>query len=587
MPHQVAHSPTLRQYPDSRSAVQVHDRRMRFSSYRGGLLAPALLAGLSAASVGLGLLANMASAAPVYTNPQTLSAANPLDAYGPQVAIDGSDRATIVWYSGNSIDSVRLAPGGKPGPLRTFSGDLGRVSTPAIAIDGSDDRATIAWRTFDKSPSDFSLYTAAIQSARLAADGKGRPARKLSKVGHAASNPDVAIDGSGRSTITWSLEGRGSVGERIQSVRLAANGTPAAVQTLSGAAQSTPQVAIDDSDRATITWAGPHSSGSYLVQSVRLARNGTPGAVQPLSGGLEPRIAIDSSNRATIVWYSSDGIDSRIESIRLAADGTPGPVQTLSEAGQVALGPQVAIDSADRATIVWYSSSSRIESVRLAADGTPGPVQTLSEFPTPDQYFFQSPQLAVDGSNRATIVWSTFDADFIDGTIQSVRLAADGTPGAVQTLSRAGQPVFEYAQVAIDSSDRPTITWSRSDGSRYRIQSVTVDQPKGSASAKGKQKQEGRKIVVKVKVKAGEDLDAKATGRVKVGSKSYKLQPQTKIVSKGRSRNLKLKPKKSKHATKIAKVLKRGKKAKARLKVKLTDAGGYTKTKELSVKLRR
>ncbi|MGB2852743.1 MAG: beta-propeller fold lactonase family protein [Solirubrobacterales bacterium] len=109
----------------------------------------------------------------------------------------------------------------------------------------------------------------------------------------------------------------------------------------------------------------------------------------------------------------------------------------------------------------------------------------------------------------------------------------------------------------------------------------------GSASAKGKQKQEGSKIFVKVKVKAKEDLTAAASGKVRVGKRSYKLKPRTKTVSSGSSKTLKLKPKKSKEAKKIVKAMKKGKKAKAKLIVKLTDEAGNKKTEKLSIRLKR
>jgi hypothetical protein len=107
----------------------------------------------------------------------------------------------------------------------------------------------------------------------------------------------------------------------------------------------------------------------------------------------------------------------------------------------------------------------------------------------------------------------------------------------------------------------------------------------GSASAKGKQKQKGKKIVVKVKVKAEEDLEAKATGKVKVNP-TYKLKPKTMQVAGASSKTMQLVPKK-KHGKKIVKAMKKGKKAKAKLTVKLTDEAGNTETEKLSVKLKR
>jgi hypothetical protein len=57
-------------------------------------------------------------------------------------------------------------------------------------------------------------------------------------------------------------------------------------------------------------------------------------------------------------------------------------------------------------------------------------------------------------------------------------------------------------------------------------------------------------------------------------------------TSSGSSKNLKLKPKKSKDAKKIAKALKKGTKAKAKLTVKMTDDLGNKKSQKLSVKLK-
>ncbi len=609
-----------------------------------------------AACIALALLATPASATLSYPSPQTLSDAGQ-DSERSQVAIDGSDRATIIWSRLARIQSVRLAADGTPEAVQTLSG--GGAFAPRVVVDGSD-RATIIWGR-----GDGSNYR--IQSVRLAADGTPEAVQTLSEAGQDSRGPEVAIDGSGRATIVWwRFDG---ANDRIQSVRLAADGTPGPVQTLSEAGQDaiSPRVAIDGSGRATIAWQRSDGTNSR-VQSVRLASDGTPGPVQTLSGAGQdagdPQVAIDGSDRARVVWVRSDGANYRIQSVRLAADGTPGPVLTLSAAGQHAVTSQVAIDGSDRATIVWWRGP-RIQSVRLAADGTPGPVQTLSEA---GQYA-AFPEVAIDGSDRATITW--YRSDGTNSRIQAVRLAADGTPGPVQTLSDAGQSAL-FPEVAIDGSDRPTITSYRSDGTNNRIQSVraeitnpettitsgpfgptknaspsfaftdeaagttfecsldsepfspcsspksysklpegrhsfevrasdsdgtdptpaergfTVDTKlEGSATAKSTQKQQGKKIKVKVRVKAGEKLTAKATGKIKVGRKSYKLKPQIKSLGSGQSKGLKLKPKKSKDAKRIIKDLKQGKAAKAKLTLKLTDRAGNGKSKQLPVKLRR
>ncbi|MGB2850638.1 MAG: hypothetical protein WBC01_03130, partial [Solirubrobacterales bacterium] len=116
----------------------------------------ALLTGVMAACLGLALLAAPASATLSYPSPQTLSDAGQ-NANAPQVAIDGSDRATITWADGApkySIQSVRLAADGTPEAVQTLTEDDQGAFLPAIsanvAIDGSD-RATVAWWRFDGS----------------------------------------------------------------------------------------------------------------------------------------------------------------------------------------------------------------------------------------------------------------------------------------------------------------------------------------------------------------------------------------------------------------------------------------------------
>jgi len=108
---------------------------------------------------------------------------------------------------------------------------------------------------------------------------------------------------------------------------------------------------------------------------------------------------------------------------------------------------------------------------------------------------------------------------------------------------------------------------------------------RAKASAKRTQRQTSTRIHVAVKVKAKERLTAKASGKVTVNP-SYKLKPKKVKLSTGKTRTLRLKPKKA-HAQRIAAALNRGEKATARLKVKLTDAAGNSETEKLRVRLRR
>ena len=108
----------------------------------------------------------------------------------------------------------------------------------------------------------------------------------------------------------------------------------------------------------------------------------------------------------------------------------------------------------------------------------------------------------------------------------------------------------------------------------------------GNATANRTQKQKGGKVVVKVAVNAKEDLDAKASGRITVKRKSYRLKVISKSVAQGRSAILKLKPARSGDAKKIVRALK-GSRGKAKVGVTLSDDAGNSKKSKLSVTLKR
>jgi hypothetical protein len=118
------------------------------------------------------------------------------------------------------------------------------------------------------------------------------------------------------------------------------------------------------------------------------------------------------------------------------------------------------------------------------------------------------------------------------------------------------------------------------------VDALTDTKLAGRASAAKNQKQHGKRIVVKVKIEAKEQLTVEARGKVKV-KPTYKLKPRTVQVAAGKTKPLKLKPTKHAQAKRIAGALKRGKKATAKLTVKLSDPAGNTKTQTMRVRLKR
>ena len=138
-----------------------------------------------------------------------------------------------------------------------------------------------------------------------------------------------------------------------------------------------------------------------------------------------------------------------------------------------------------------------------------------------------------------------------------------------------------FAVAATDSQGNPDATPAE------RAFTVDTELTGGKVRAKDKQKQDGRKIKVELKLTAGETARGVGKGKIKVGKKTYPLKKLTKDLAPGRTKVLKLKPKKSKDKKRIAKGLKHGKKASASLTGVLTDPVGNKLTKKTTVKLKR
>ena len=283
-----------------------------------------------------------------------------------------------------------------------------------------------------------------------------------------------------------------------------------------------------------------YGTGSYTI--VRANLDGT-GIDHNFIRTTTFAVAVDAGH---VYWLSFDGGVYPNSIGRANLDGTGVDEHFISGLGS-------AVDLAVGAGHVYWTTV-RHTIGRANLDGTgvdQNFIATTSQGPfvpqLPNQAVVQG--LAVDDNH---IYWTS---DYYEGTIGRANL--DGTDVDFQFLS-VDYPV----DVAVNAL-----------------------RPVGKVTADRTQRQKGNKIRVKVRVKAKDRLTVKASGKIKVNP-TYKLRPKRVQVAAGKTKTLRLKPKKAK-ADKIAAALKRGEKAKARLTVKLTDLAGNRETEKLRVSLKR
>jgi hypothetical protein len=392
-----------------------------------------------------------------------------------QVAVDTNGNATAVWVRSdgtNSIVQSATKPFGNiwqtiPDNLSLSGSDS---SMPQIAVD-SNGNATAVWSRFNGT-------NLIIQSSSKPFGGPWQTTPDdLSLSGQDASNPQIAVDSVGNATVVWARSnGTNTI---IQSSSKPFGGpwqmTPDDL-SLSGQDASNPQIAVDSNGNATVVWSR-YNGADFIIQASSKPFGG-PWQVTPDDLSLPgqhagfPQIAVDSVGNATVVWHRANGPNLIIQS---SSKPFGGPWQAtpddLSLPGQNAGLPQIGVDSSGNATVVWFRYNGTNYIVQSSSKPFGGPWQV-----TPDNLSLpgqdaSNPQIGVDGYGNVTAVWQRSNGfnDIIQASTKPFGGLWQSTP---DDLSQIGNNAFAQ-QIAVDISGNATAVWSRSNGTNSIIQAST------------------------------------------------------------------------------------------------------------------
>ena len=228
---------------------------------------------------------------------------------------------------------------------------------------------------------------------------------------------------------------------------------------------------MDTNGNAFVLWR--HYDGTnYRIQLRHRSVAGRLSAVQTLSaaGGdaFGQQMAIDQNGNALVVWSRVGGTGERVQFRRRSVTGRLSAVRTLSAAGGDAELPQVALNANGAALLVWQRKDGahwRIQVRRRSTSGGLNAVRNVS--PAGSDGF--RPQLAIDAANNALVVWQLYDGQ--DYSIQFRPRTAWGHLGLVQTLSEPGPRPSDPA-LSIDAGRSALAVWSHYDGANWRIQAA-------------------------------------------------------------------------------------------------------------------
>ena len=300
-----------------------------------------------------------------------------------------------------------------------------------------------------------------------------------------AYHPKIAIDGSGNAIVLW--QRHDSVRYTILASRYdAGSGTWGAampvMSELGSAYGPNHNIAFDNSGNAIAVWS--QSDGvRYSIWANRYsATSGTWGTAALIEtdntapfGAFAPEIAIDPDGNGIAVWFQHDGTRNNIWANRYSAASATWGAAVLIETDNAgtAKNPEIAMDHSGNAIVVWYQSDgtrynilANRYSTSSAAWGTAQLIETNDAGAGAYAY---SPQIAMDGSGNALVVWYQYDSSMHNNIWANRYSTPSGTWGTAQLIETDNAGGAYNPQIAMDGNGNALAVWAQSDGTRNNI----------------------------------------------------------------------------------------------------------------------
>jgi hypothetical protein len=297
----------------------------------------------------------------------------------------------------------------------------------------------------------------------------------LTASGDNASLPAVAMNGPGDIVVAWQRSSGGDVFAQASLRDAGTNSsTPVPLGPAGLSALGTPQAAIDDAGNAIVVWQQP--DGLTLNTIVRAALRPAGGSFgEPVTVSatgtvsIHPHVAMNAAGDAIVVWEHVANSDVVVQAaVRPAGGAFAAPVD-VSAAGLQAPLPDVAIDNAGNATVVWTQTTAAGATAQAATRPAGGAFAAPVDLSATGQV--SGARVGGDGAGETVAVWAHVDAAS-HWVVQAATRPAGGGFTAPVDLSVAGRDAVD-PQVALDAAGNALAVWSRSDGATGIVQLAT------------------------------------------------------------------------------------------------------------------
>jgi hypothetical protein len=199
----------------------------------------------------------------------------------------------------------------------------------------------------------------------------------------------------------------------------------------------------------------------------------SPEAVSSREGeAFSPKVAVDAAGDSTAVWYRDDGTREAVEVNTRPAGGRWAIAGPLSDTARIADDPEVAVDPAGDAVVVWeevVGGHFLIEARVRPAGGSWGAAEQLSS----EGQSAIEPVVAIDAAGEAVAAWTRSDGS--KDIVEASTRPKGGTWSAPEKLSAAGEDAREVG--AGIGAGEATVVWRRANGTNQVIEASS--RPRG------------------------------------------------------------------------------------------------------------
>ncbi len=233
------------------------------------------------------------------------------------------------------------------------------------------------------------------------------------------------------------------------------------------------QVALGSDGSAVVVWQ-QKEGGYYQIWARRyLPDAGWGEAVRLGNGGggdaFSPQVAMDAAGNALVVWQQSDGVWESIWSARFVS-GKGWESASLIEDNSLGDGiaPRLAMNDAGEAVVVWRQNMGEgIEQVwaNRFIPSTGWGVATRIDGVTGEDGW--SPDVAMDHRGNAVAVW----VSWYNGSLKTWanHFSPESGWAAAQRIGPDVPERADYPRVAMDSDGRATVVWEQKGDTWYHI----------------------------------------------------------------------------------------------------------------------